>query len=59
MANETCITVTKIYRIAVNKSMDLQISKDSPEVYNSTRGRGRRVHLSQEDADAIYRQDLI
>ena len=39
--------------------MDLQISKDSPEVYNSTRGRGRRVHLSQEDADAIYRQDLI
>ena len=53
------ITVTKIYRTAMNKSMDLQTSIDSPKIYNNTRGRGRRVHLSIEDADTIYRQDLI
>ena len=57
IANETNIpriTVTKIYRTATDKSMDLQTPVDSPKTYINTRGRGRRVHLSQEDADANY-----
>ncbi|MCJ1430508.1 hypothetical protein MMC29_008426, partial [Sticta canariensis] len=40
IANETNIplaTVAKIYRTAMNKSMNLQIHVDNPEVYSNNR----------------------
>lgn len=47
-------TVAKIYRRAMNKSMDLQIHVDDPEIYRNAPGRGRPFHLSDEDGDAIF-----
>ena len=57
ITNETgipYITVTKIYKTAMNKSIDLQILIDSPKIYNNVRRHGPQVHLFKEDTDAIY-----